>query len=96
MFGVELRDLDELCVGQEYEKYIEQTLGFALPGSPTKTEFVVGLDLSKDDSFVMPIREPVQVFEDPNFHRARRAGFYGWAEHGFAVLDSRRVLLGAL
>jgi hypothetical protein len=96
LFGVELRDLDELGVGQEYQNYIATTLGYSLPGSPTKTEFVVGLDMTKSDSFVMPVREEVRVFEDPNFHRARRAGFYGWAEHGFAVLDSRRVLLGAL
>jgi hypothetical protein len=43
----------------------------------------------------MPIRQEVEVFEDPTFHRQRRAGMYGWGEHGFSVLDSRRVLLGA-
>jgi hypothetical protein len=44
----------------------------------------------------MPVREQVQIFEDDTLHRQKRAGFYGWAEQGFAVLDNRRVLLGAL
>ena len=59
-------------------------------------EIVVGLDLGRSDSFVMPVREEVQIFEDDNLHRQKRAGWYGWAEQGFAVLDNRRVLLGAL
>ena len=58
-------------------------------------ENVVGLDLSSNDSFVMPVRQEVQIFEDDTLHRQKRAGMYGWAEHGFAVLDNRRVLLGA-
>ena len=57
---------------------------------------MVGLDLSTNDSFVRPVRENVQVFEDDNLHRQRRAGFYGFAEHGFAVLDNRRVIVGSL
>jgi hypothetical protein len=59
-------------------------------------ELVVGLDLSRNDSFVMPITAELEVFEDDNMHRQRRAGVYGWAEHGFAVLDSRRIILGSL
>ena len=47
------------------------------------------------DSFVMPVRAPVEIFEDETLHRQRRAGMYGWGEHGFAALDTRRVLLGA-
>jgi hypothetical protein len=62
----------------------------------TDVEVVVGLDLRKRDSFVMPVREEVQIFEDNTLHRQKRAGFYGWAEQGFAVLDNRRVLLGSL
>lgn len=94
LFGVRLHDLDELGVGQEYQNYAVSTLGVTLPGS--KTELVVGLDLSKGDSFVMPWRQEIEVFEDPTFHRQRRVGFYGFGEYGFSVLDSRRVLLGAL
>lgn len=94
IFGVNLHDLDELGEQQEYELFYESELSGTLPGS--KLEIVVGLDLSKNDSFVMPIREQVSIFEDDTLHRQKRAGVYGWAEQGFAVLDNRRVLLGAL
>ncbi len=94
IFGVNLHDIDEFGVAQEYQNYYSNILGGTLPGS--KQELVVGLDLMNRDSFVMPIRAKVEVFEDPSFHRQRRAGMYGFGEHGFAVLDSRRVLLGAL
>jgi len=93
IFGVRLHDIDELGVGQEYQNYFSAVLGGTLPSD--KKELVIGLDLRSSDSFVMPLRERVQIFEDPTFHRQRRAGMYGWGEHGFAVLDSRRVLLGA-
>ena len=94
VFGVNLHDIDELGVGQAYQTYYAGTLSGTLPGS--KTEIVVGLDLEKSDSFVMPVRQEIEVFEDPTFHRQRRMGMYGFGEHGFAVLDNRRVILGAL
>ena len=59
-------------------------------------EIVVGLDLSKNDSFMMPIRQEVSIFPDDALHRQQRAGFYGWSEYGVAVLDNRRVVLGSL
>ncbi len=94
VFGVNLHDLDELGVGQEYQTYYTGTLTATMGGSDT--EVVVGLDLRKSDSFIMPVRQEVQIFEDETLHRQKRAGFYGWAEVGFAVLDNRRVLLGSL
>ena len=94
IFGVNLHDLDELGVGQEYQSYYTNTLGATMGGSDT--EIVVGLDLRRNDSFIMPVRQEVQIFEDETLHRQKRAGFYGWAEVGFAVLDNRRVLLGSL
>jgi len=99
IFGVKLHDLDELGVGQDYQTYFTGTLGGSLDfgsGNDEKLELCVGLDLSKDDSFVMPWRQEIEVFEDPTFHRQRRAGFYGFGEYGFSILDNRRVLLGAL
>ena len=102
VFGVNLHDLDELGEDQEYQLFYENVLNGTLPqdagGDPNndKVELVVGLDLRKRDSFIMPVREQVQIFEDDTLHRQKRAGFYGWAEQGFAVLDNRRVLLGAL
>lgn len=94
LFQVNLHVLDELGQSQEYQNYYENTLSGSLPTG--KQEIVVGLDLRNQDSFVMPVRQGVQIFEDETLHRQRRAGMYGWAEHGFAALDTRRVLLGAL
>jgi len=94
VFGVNLHDLDELGEGQEYQLFYSNTLGSSLPTGDA--ELVVGLDLRKRDSFIMPIRQEVQIHEDETLHRQKRAGFYGWAEQGFAVLDNRRVLLGSL
>ena len=94
IFGVNLHDIDELGEGQEYQLFYDNVLNGSLPSGDV--ELVVGLDLRKRDSFIMPIREQVQIFEDDTLHRQKRAGFYGWAEQGFAVLDNRRVLLGSL
>ena len=94
VFGVNLHELDELGEGQQYQLFYNNVLGASLPG--TDVETVVGLDLRHRDSFIMPIRQEVQIFEDDTLHRQKRAGFYGWAEQGFAVLDNRRVLLGSL
>jgi len=95
VFGINLHDLDELGASQEYDTFFGTQLGGTKP-TGHNTEIVVGLDLRKRDSFVMPIRQEVQVYEDDSLHRQKRAGFYGWAEQGFAVLDNRRVLLGSL
>ena len=98
VFSVNLHDLDELGVGQQYQLFYENTLNGTLPtgGTGNDTEMVVGLDLRKRDAFIMPVREQVQIYEDESLHRQKRAGFYGWAEQGFAVLDNRRVVLGSL
>lgn len=94
VFSVNLHDLDELGEGQEYQLYFSSDLSGSMGTSDV--EIVVGLDLSKQDSFVMPIREEPQIFEDDALHRERRAGLYGFAELGVAALDNRRVLLGSL
>lgn len=94
VFGINLHDLDELGEGQEYQEFYNNVLSGTLPSGDS--EIVVGLDLRNNDSFIMPVRQEVQVFEDDTLHRQKRAGFYGWAEQGFAVLDNRRVLLGSL
>lgn len=93
VFGVNLHDLDELGEGQEYQTFFTDSLNGAVEASDL--ELVVGLDQSANDSFVMPVRQELEVFEDPTLHRQQRAGFYGWAEIGFGVLDNRRVILGS-
>jgi len=94
IYGVRLHPMTEYGVGQEYQLYLEGVLGRLVTAvDPGDAEFAVGLDLSTNDSFVQPIRQELQTFEDPALHRQQRAGFYGWLEHGFAVLDNRRLLL---
>jgi hypothetical protein len=93
IFGVNLHDLDELGEGQQYQSFFADDLSGAVQASDL--ELVVGLDLSTNDSFVMPVKEQLQVFEDPTLHRQQRAGYYGFAELGFGVLDNRRVVLGS-
>jgi hypothetical protein len=90
IFGVTLHDIDELGVGQDYQTYFT-SLGGTLPSD--KLEIMVGLDLANRDSFVRPTVGEMEVFEDMAFHRQRRAGVYSWAQGGWSVLDSRRVLL---
>lgn len=95
LYGVRHHAMTEYGVGQEYQNYLTTVLGRSVTAvDATDQEFVVGLDLSTNDSFVQPIRQELQTFEDPALHRQQRAGFYGWMEHGFAVLDNRRLLLG--
>jgi len=92
IFGVNLHDMDELGADQEYQNFYTDQLAGTFTGSDV--ELIVGLDQSSSDSFIMPVKQDVQIFEDDALHRQQRAGFYGWAEIGFAVLDNRRILLG--
>ena len=95
IFGVNLHDLDELGEGQEYQNFFTSSTGLAGAVQASDLELVVGIDQSARDSFVMPMKQALQVFEDPMLHRQQRAGYYGWAELGFGVLDNRRVILGS-
>ncbi len=96
IYGVTLHEMTEFGVDQEYEAFITDTLVRAHQtiSSETLEEFCLGLDLSTMDSFVMPIRKELETYEDPALYRQQRAGIFGWMEHGFAVLDARRLLLG--
>lgn len=94
IYGVNIVPLDEFGEGQEYEDYYQNTIGGSLVAGDL--ELVVGLDLSKNDSFVSPIREPLQVFEDDTVHRQRKVSFYSIESRGYAVLNSLRVILGSL
>jgi hypothetical protein len=94
VFGVNLHALDELGENQEYQVYFTNELSGTL-GPSSDVELVVGLDLNANDSFVMPVKQEVTIFEDDTLHRQQKAGMYGFAEIGYGVLDSRRVLLGS-
>lgn len=94
LYGTVLHVMTEYGVGQEYQLYLTTVLSRTIAAAGDE-EFVVGLDLSTNDSFVSPIRQELQTFEaGPEMHRKQKAGVYGWMEHGYAVLDNRRVLLG--
>lgn len=94
IFGVNLGALSELGEGQEYQLFYDSTLSGSLPSGDV--ELVIGLDRSKNDSFVMPVDEGLSVFVDDNMHRHQQAGMYLWMDVGFAILNSARVLLGSL
>jgi hypothetical protein len=93
IFMVNLHDLDELGVGQEYQLYYQNTLGGSLQGSDV--ELVVGLDLQRNDSFVMPVREQWKVFDDPTLLREWKQGWFGRMTVGFAVLNNLRCIAGS-
>jgi hypothetical protein len=93
MYGVTLHEMFEFGDGQEYQDYFVTELGGEL-GSSDK-ELVIGLDLTSNDSFVMPVTEGLEVFEDPTLHRQQRQGYYGWMGAGFGVLDGRRIVAGS-
>jgi hypothetical protein len=94
LFNVDLHAMDELGESQEYQNYFTVNLGGAL-GPTGDVELVVGLDLQAGDSFVMPVKQEVTIFEDEMLHRHQKMGFYGFAEIGFGVLDSRRVIVSS-
>ncbi len=93
IFGVNLHDVFEFGDGQEYQSYFTSDLGGSLASSDV--ELVIGLDQGANDSFVMPVKKQVEIYEDEGLHRHQRQGYYGWAEIGFGVLDNRRVLAGS-
>lgn len=57
---------------------------------------IYGFDMSVDDSLVMPIRKEYEAHDDPTLLRSQKAGFFGWAELGFACLDSRMLGMGVI
>jgi len=90
IYGINLHDMFEFGDGQEYQDYFITDLSGTLGSSDT--ELIIGLDKSANDSFIMPIRSQIEVFEDESLHRHQRQGYYGWGEVGFGVLDSRRII----
>lgn len=94
VFGVRLHSLDELGESQDYQSYFTTTLGASMAASDV--EIVLGFDRQREDSFIRPMVGDVEIFEDNTTHRQNLFSLYGRAELGFAVLDSRRVLLGSI
>ena len=57
---------------------------------------VLGFDMTVNDSLVMPIRKDYEAHDDPTLLRVQKQGFFGWAEIGFACLDSRMIGMGII
>lgn len=57
---------------------------------------ILGFDLTVNDSLVMPIRKDYEAYDDPTLLRVQKQGFFGWAELGFACLDSRMLGVGVI
>lgn len=89
VFGVNLLDLDEFGVGQQYNSFWTNNLGAQIQGSDT--ELAIGLDLSRG-TFIMPIRQEVEISADPWLDRSHKLGWYGSADQGFALVESRDVI----
>ena len=93
IFGVNIRDIDELGVNQEYQNFFTSQLSGSLASGDQ--ELVVGLDLSKNDCFYNPVKQALELYDDPTLHRQRRQGMYGWKEQGWGALDNRRTILAS-
>lgn len=94
IFGVNLNGLFEFGDGQEYQTFFTTDLAGSL-GPSSDVELMIGLDLTAKDSFVMPVKGGLEIFEDETLHRSQRQGYYGWQTLGYGVLDNRRVLAGS-
>jgi len=57
---------------------------------------IYGFDMTTNDSLVMPIRKDYEAHDDPTLLRSQKAGYFGWAEIGFACLDARMLGLGII
>lgn len=58
---------------------------------------VWGFDMTTNDSFVMPIKNPMTVYPAGNeLLRHQKDGFFGWEEIGFGVLDNRSLVMGVI
>jgi hypothetical protein len=93
VFGVDIHDLVEFGENQEYQTYFTGQLGASL--NTGDLELVIGIDRLNQDSFLMPVKQEVEIFPDPVLHRSQQGGVYGWMEAGFACLDGRRIIAGS-
>jgi hypothetical protein len=91
LFGVNLHELRELGVGQEYQNYFSIDLGGSMGTSDE--EICVGLDLSKRRGFVMPVKYEVETFTNPMLLTENKMGIYGRGSWGFASLDGRQAII---
>jgi len=93
VYGVNLHDMDEFGENAEYQKYAVDVLGASLVSGDK--ELCVGMDLTHPGTFVMPVSQELEVFEDESMHRRGKMGYYARSEVGFGVLDGRCIIFGS-
>ena len=91
IFGVNLHDTDEFGEGMEYQQYYLNDLAGTLPSG--KSEISLGLDLSKNNVFVQPVRTELEIVPNMAIEPERKVGIWGTKEYGMGVLDNRFVIL---
>lgn len=92
IFGVNLHQLRELGVGQEYQLYYTNDLSGTM--GLNDEEIVVCIDQSKD-TLIMPVEETLQVYVDDQWFRERIASFWCDMRIGFGSMDNRNVIIGS-
>lgn len=101
IFGVNIVDLNELGVGQKYDRLFSTFAGATTYGGSAFTqgtdEILVGIDNSRE-AFIRPVAEQAEsggqfvTFPDDQFSvRSEEIGFYGYVEEGHLCLDARAV-----
>jgi hypothetical protein len=83
VFGIKIIPLDELGESQEYQLYYQNVIATGASNNgmaASDVELVIGIDATVNDAFVMPIREELEVYEDPTLSRERRQGFWRYYE----------------
>lgn len=100
VFGVDVRTIDELGVGQEFQTYFANQGGtlptYSLSGSQTKLEIAIGVDPDRSNAFVMPVERNIELYEDTSVFRQNRVSLFGRWKGGFASLEARASMLLAL
>lgn len=90
IYGTTLHVMEEFGNGQEYNKYFCNscsTNGL----TEGEVEIQIGLDLSTNDAFYMPMREEVVTYDDPTAIKELEQGVIAVEDLGFAVVDTRRI-----
>ena len=99
IWGVNIHVLYELGVGAYLQNFAEDTLNVSMPTNGSDNhqdvELVLGLDLSRSMSFVMPVSEDLKIYEDNLRLREGKWGLWCDMYPGFAVLDPRSIMFGS-
>lgn len=96
LFGINIIDLQELGVGQKYNKLFENFEGGSFADA-SNHEVLIGVDSSKE-ALIRPVARNADtgstftaIPDDQYTQRQDKAGFYGSIEEGRACIDARAL-----